>query len=575
MVGSQISHYIIESELGRGGMGVVYKAKDTTLDRIVALKFLPPMIGADSTVEARFINEAKAVSQLDHPNIAVVHEIDRTDDGQLFIVMAYYKGQTLEEKIEEGDLTFDEIVEITTQIASGLHRAHNTGIIHRDIKPANVMITEHGELKILDFGLAKIQNMTLTVGGQSLGTLAYMSPEQAQGQPVDHRTDLWALGVVMYEMIAGKRPFEGPYDAAILYSAANEDAERLNSLNEAVPEYLEELVNRLLEKKPENRVQTAAEVLATLEQQQAPTPSRIKAVSEELKEEPKNDRAGSSHESEPKGKSPASVTINLDTAAIARKPWLWVSLVGVLFAVGLFWIYGVPGSGGGTGDDDREAARAHLGLAIEHQNNRRYSLAEAEYQRATERDPDLWSVWSSYASLKNDLQEYDKAAEYARRAIDLNENDAVAYFNLAIALEDSGNREEAYLAFAEAIRADGMFTEAYSAWGNTLIKDGKQQDAVEILERGMAASPDDARIFLIYRNLGFAHSALGNPDDSILYLESSLQIAADQPVVVAELAEAYTRKGDVAAARQQWTRFLEIETDPIRRREAQQALNAL
>ena len=567
MIGSQISHYVIESELGRGGMGVVYKARDTSLDRTVALKFLPPMIGADDTMEARFINEAKAVSALDHPNIAVVHEIDRTENGQLFIVMAYYGGQTLEERIGEGDLTLEETTEISVQIASGLHRAHETGIVHRDIKPANVMITEHGEVKILDFGLAKIQNIALTIGAKSLGTLAYMSPEQAHGGDVDHRTDLWALGVVMYEMIAGRRPFEGPYDAAILYSAANEAHEPLTSLRPDVPEYLDALISSLLEKQPSDRMQSAAEVLATLREQQVPTTSQIQAVSTRT---PETD----SPEQPPSLASPKSVTINLDTALLAQKPWTWISLVAILFTLGLIWIFGLPGSGG-TADEDREAARAHVDAGYAHQQAREFSLAEAEYQRAIDRDPNLWSAWTSYASLKNELSEYDKAIDYARRALELNEDDAVAHFNLGIALEDSGNRAEALESFAEAVRADGVFTLAYSAWGNTLLRDGRYQNAIDILLRGREASPNDPYVSLIYRNLGKAYAGLGQTDEAILYFESSLQLQPSQSEVVAELAALFEAGGDVEAAIEQWNRYLEIETDPLKKRDAQLAIDRL
>ncbi len=476
MIGTQVSHYIIESELGRGGMGVVYKARDTTLDRTVALKFLPPMIGADENMEARFINEAKAVSALDHPNIAVVHEIDRTDDGQLFIVMACYDGQTLEEKIAEGPAPIEDVVEIASQVASGLQRAHDTGIIHRDIKPGNVIITEHGDAKILDFGLAKVQNLTLTIGAQSLGTLAYMSPEQSRGGDLDHRTDLWALGVVMYEMIAGRRPFDGPYDAAILYAASNEPHEPLTTWRPDVPEYLDELVTRLLEKTPERRFQSASEVVATLKQQQVSMASQIEAVTPDVVDTP----------TEPVSKtpSPSSLTINFDTAPLAQKPWIWISMVGVVAVLSLIWIFGFP-STGGTGDADREAARAHLEAGIDHQRVSEFSLAEVEYQRAIDRDPSLWSAWTSWSSVKNTLGEHDLAIAYARNALALNQADQVAHFNLGIGLVDSGNPAEGLEAFEAAVRADGNFIAAYSAWGNTLIAETLYQDAIDVLYAAM------------------------------------------------------------------------------------------
>ncbi|MCI0559585.1 MAG: serine/threonine protein kinase, partial [Nitrososphaera sp.] len=210
MIGQTISHYKILEKLGGGGMGVVYKAQDLKLDRFVALKFLPPHLSADEDEKKRFIHEAKAASALDHPNICAIYEIDETEDGQMFIAMAYYEGETLKKKIERGPLPIDQTIDLAIQIAQGLAKAHKHGITHRDIKPANVMITNEGVAKIVDFGLAKLAGQTkLTKSGMTVGTVAYMSPEQARGEEVDHRTDIWALGVVLYEMITGQLPFKG------------------------------------------------------------------------------------------------------------------------------------------------------------------------------------------------------------------------------------------------------------------------------------------------------------------------------------------------------------------------------
>jgi serine/threonine protein kinase len=199
MIGQTISHYKIIEKLGGGGMGVVYKAEDTKLKRMVALKFLPPDLTRDDEAKERFVHEAQAASALDHPNICTIHEIDETDDGQIFICMAYYEGETLKKKIERGPLPFDQTLDLAMQIAQGLARAHEAGITHRDIKPANIMITTRGEVKIVDFGLAKLVGQTrLTKTGTTMGTVAYMSPKQAQGIDADHRSDIWSLGVVLY-----------------------------------------------------------------------------------------------------------------------------------------------------------------------------------------------------------------------------------------------------------------------------------------------------------------------------------------------------------------------------------------
>ncbi len=274
MIGKTISHYKIIEKLGEGGMGVVYKAEDTKLDRFVALKFLPQHLSTGEDEKKRFIHEAKAASALDHPNICTIYEIDEMKpapgepgDGQMFIAMAYYEGETLKEKIEsrgEG-LAIDEAVDLTMQIGQGLLRAHAKGIVHRDIKPANIMITLRSEVKIVDFGLAKLAGQTkLTKSGMSLGTVAYMSPEQAQGAAVDHRTDIWALGAVLYEMVTGQQPFKGDYEQAVVYSILNEDPEPITGLRTGLLMELERIVNQCLAKEPDERYQHVDEMLVPL-----------------------------------------------------------------------------------------------------------------------------------------------------------------------------------------------------------------------------------------------------------------------------------------------------------------------
>ena len=221
MTGETISHYRITEKLGEGGMGVVYKAEDTKLERPVALKFLAPHAIEDPEHKARFVREAKAAARLDHQNICPIYEIDEAE-GQTFLAMAYLEGQTLKDKITERPLKLDEALDIAIQTAQGLKAAHQKEIVHRDIKPANLMLTEEGQVKIMDFGLAQLADRSrLTKTTTMLGTPAYMSPEQARREQTDRRTDIWSLGVVIYEMVTGRLPFEGERQEAVLYAIGN------------------------------------------------------------------------------------------------------------------------------------------------------------------------------------------------------------------------------------------------------------------------------------------------------------------------------------------------------------------
>ncbi len=265
MVGTTVSHYRIIERLGGGGMGVVYEAEDTTLKRTVALKFLPPTLTLDPEAQERFVHEARAASALDHANICTIHEIGQTGDGQMFIVMACYGGRTLKKQIEQGPLEIDLALDIAIQVSEGLSRAHEAGIIHRDIKPANIFVTSRGEVKILDFGLAKLAGQSmLTKSGTTMGTAAYMSPEQARSEEVDGRTDIWSLGVVLYEMLTGQAPFRSDYDQALVYSILNEEPSPVRSRRVEIPEVVEQIVARALAKSREERYQKIEELRSDL-----------------------------------------------------------------------------------------------------------------------------------------------------------------------------------------------------------------------------------------------------------------------------------------------------------------------
>ncbi|MFC2157653.1 protein kinase [Acidobacteriota bacterium] len=256
--------YKIIEEIGRGGMGIVYKAEDTKLKRKVALKFLPAELMQDKHAKARFLQEAQAAAALNHPNICTVYEVDVADD-QTFIAMEFIEGQTLKDKIDSGPLDIDDAVKITTQVAEGLAEAHAKGIVHRDIKPANIILTDKGTAKIMDFGIAKLATgVDLTQPSTLIGTVAYMSPEQARGDEVDLRTDIWSLGAIFYEMLTGERPFQKSQEQALIYAILHDSPTPVSLLRSDIPTHVEKVIEKALAKKTKERYQNIEELIQDL-----------------------------------------------------------------------------------------------------------------------------------------------------------------------------------------------------------------------------------------------------------------------------------------------------------------------
>lgn len=307
--------YAILSELGRGGMGVVFQAEDSRLQRAVAIKTLLPHVLSNPEEEARFHREARAAAALNHPNICTVYEIEE-GEGVHYIAMEYVEGQNLRARLKAGPLAFDEALGIAVQIAEGLKHAHDRGIIHRDIKSSNIMITERGEVKITDFGLAKFSESTvITRKGTTVGTTAYMSPEQLNGMPVDTRTDVWSLGVVLFEIVSGVLPFKGEYEQALIHSILTDDPLPLTGLRSGLPLEFERFIDRCLEKDSRLRYQGMADLLADLRRLQRDWEAgRLKVVSSSTLRRSRSPR----------------LLDRLKTAALLLTPLLALSLVSVL-----------------------------------------------------------------------------------------------------------------------------------------------------------------------------------------------------------------------------------------------------
>ena len=258
MIGSTIGHYKIQSKLGEGGMGIVYKATDTKLDRLVALKFLPEELSRSTSDSERFVQEAKAAAALNHPSICTIHGIEESD-GRKYIVMEFVDGQTLGDK--QGSVNLKQAIDIGIQVADGLAAAHEKGITHRDIKPDNIMIRKDGITQIMDFGLAKLRGVSnLTQQGSTVGTARYMSPEQVQGEDIDHRSDIFSLGVLLYELLSGQLPFKGVHETALMYEIVHVDPEPMSSLKSELPPELDAIVLECLAKDKADRFQSAAEI---------------------------------------------------------------------------------------------------------------------------------------------------------------------------------------------------------------------------------------------------------------------------------------------------------------------------
>ncbi len=570
MIGRRLSHYNVLADLGAGGMGVVYLAHDTRLDRDVAIKVLPTDRPLTHTARRRFQREAMAASALNHPNIITIYEVNSEDNTE-FIVMEYVRGATLSSILKKRALPFSEAIRYSIQIADALTKAHAAGIIHRDLKPGNVMVTEDGLVKVLDFGLAKFDpamatidsdtndaertnQFTLTLPGSVTGTVAYMSPEQARGERVDARTDIFSFGIVMFEMFSGHLPFIGPNSVALLHNLHFSPPRDLTQLRPDVPKPLVSLISRMLEKKPEERVQAMSEVGSELR------------------------RGAAGLVDGPLTWHPSEATIDIAASPNSRKKrfsqrqvWLAAGLLVLLVLAGIAgWRWHrrpQPAQQAGAQEmpvDDNayalyrraredldhsdrdgniDAAIKLLGRAVELDPKSAASYAAMSeayaYKNTFNPDPQWMKLASEYANKAVSLDGYLAAGHVSlgmvkmkagdsieaekqfRAAVDLDPKSAVPHRNLGLLYDNTGKADQATQELNRALELDPKDWKTYLAMGLDAYQAGRFKEAASAWEMSLKLEPDNVPVL---RNLGAVYHSLGRDGDAVAALQHALEI---------------------------------------------------
>ncbi len=512
--GSRVAQYEILEPVAGGAMGEVYKARDTRLGRTVALKFLPAELGRDPSARKRFEREAQAVAQLDHPNVATIYDAGETEGGRVFLALAFYEGETLRQKLDGGPLPLPEAVGIARQVAKGLAAAHQSKIVHRDIKPANIVVLPDGSVKILDFGLAKMGgDTTLTRLGFSPGTPAYKSPEQTKGEPVDPRSDLWALGVVLYEMVAGRVPFGGDYEQAVIYSILHEPPRPLDG---SVPAELAAVIYRALDKEAAKRYQTAEEMEADL--------ARIPL--------------GGGAEVAPRKRS--------------RRQWSgsWKWIAAGLVAVVVLGILGFRYSRAHRWDLSPEVKLyVDQGDKLEWRGDTEGILGNAEraYRKALALDPENPVVMAYLAALLTRIQlqfpEKERLAEIhqlTERAVALAPDHPMPWIAKAKLLLLEGKPAEAEQAARNAIDRDPEFDRGYTVRGEALIRLDQKDEGLEEIKRGTEVVEGHVRARLVYGN---RLRRAGRYEEAAIEFRKVLDLEPDHPSALHNLGEVYLETG--------------------------------
>jgi tetratricopeptide (TPR) repeat protein/DNA-binding winged helix-turn-helix (wHTH) protein len=546
--GSQIGSYKILELVGGGSMGEVYKAQDQRLDRVVALKVLPADLARDPGARRRFLHEARAVAALDHPNVATLYEAGESADGRMFLALAFYEGETLQQKQERGPLPLPEAVAIARQIAQGLGAAHRLHIVHRDVKPSNVVILADGKVKLLDFGLAKMTGATsLTRLGSSPGTPAYKSPEQTRGDKVDPRSDLWALGVVLYEMVTGRTPFGGEYEQAVIYSILNEPPRPLDG-DKAFPPELGTVIRKALEKDPAQRYATAEELDADLARiPLAPACNPLKAM--ELQEV-----------------RPRPLQLN-------RRPRRRVFLTALIAtALALLLMLGVFGSWRW-----RQAHRwdfpPEVEMLVEQGDNvewrgdteRTFANAEQAYRKALALAPGNPRIEARLAAMLARLNVQFPASgrkqeiqRLTKDAVKGAPDDPMSWVALAKLLLIESKPEEAEKAARKAIDLDPKFDRGYTQLGEALIAQGYKEEGFAKLRQATGIGKGFLRARLV---LAAKLQDAGRYEDAAFEFRKVLDYDTDNPTAQENLGDVYLIQGRYREAIPLFRAVFEITKD--------------
>jgi len=546
MESQQVSHYQLGRMLGRGGMGEVYEAVDLNLDRRVALKFIAPELAADPESLRRFEREARSAAALTHPHIATLYEFVR-DGPRPFIAMELITGASLRAKIGAGPLPIAEALGIARDVASALAAAHRRGIVHRDIKPENLMLDEHGAIKVMDFGLARAtQASRLTMTGTTLGTAGYMAPEAIRGEP-GMPADVFALGAVLHEMLAGELPFKGDNPLALMYSISNMPARPLREVRPETPEAVEVLVLRVLEKDPEQRpdAATLAHELGVLTGVRA---AGLEATTLELEIE----------------RVPPSVPAKVEGVFPARRrSWRARALVAaVLVVVAML-------AGFGWRERDRRNAVAALDLQTRgktaHQEGR-IDEAQSLYQQALRRNPKNAGALGNLALIYMDRGRLTTADSLLRAMLRHTPRDPVLQAAAHASLAEIRMRELAWSAAVQdlerAFALDSSSANAYNNLGYALIRNQQLAAAVAVLRRGVKRFPGEAFLF---KNVADAELQMGEAKGALPDLDRALALAPDLASARGLRAEARAQAGDLAGARADWRIYAAARTDSAER----------